>query len=47
MKKTYYVTVTYLHTVEAESYEEAEAITEEAIRDGDLVPNDIETEEVQ
>ena len=44
MKKTYYVTFTYLNTVEAESCEEAENLTEEMIRDGDLVPNDIETE---
>lgn len=44
MKKTYYVTFTYLNTIEAESYEEAENLTEEMIRDGDLAPNDIETE---
>lgn len=43
-KNTYYVTVTYLNTIEAESYEEAENRTEEMIRDGALVPNDIETE---
>jgi len=44
MKKVYYVTMTYLNTIEAESYEEAEELTEEMIRDGDLVPNYIETE---
>lgn len=42
-KNTYYVTLTYLNTIEAESYEEAEMLTEEMIRDGDIVPNDIET----
>ena len=44
MKKTYYVTMTYLNTIEADSYEDAENRTEEMIRGGDLVPNDIETE---
>lgn len=43
-KQTYYVTMTYLNTIEAESYEEAEQITEEMIREGKIVPNDIETE---
>ena len=43
-KNTYYVTMTYLNTIEAESFEDAENRTEEMIRDGDLVPNDIETE---
>ena len=44
MKKIYNVTMTYLNAIEAESYEEAEQLTEEMIRDGDLVPNEIETE---
>lgn len=44
MKKTYYVTLTYLNTIEAESFEEAENLTIEMIGDGDLVPNDIEIE---
>ena len=44
MKKIYYVTMTYLNTIEAESYEEAEQLTEEMIRNGDIVPNEIETE---
>lgn len=46
-KQTYYVTMTYLNTIEAESYEEAEQITEEMIREGKIVPNDIETEPVE
>ena len=46
MKKIYQVTVTYLNTIEAESCEDAENRTEEMIRNGDLVPNDFETEEV-
>jgi hypothetical protein len=36
--------MTYLNTIEADSYEDAENRTEEMIRDGDLIPNDIETE---
>ena len=44
MKNTYYVTMTYLNTIEAESYEEAENLTIKIIENGDLVPNDIETE---
>ena len=44
MKEVYYVTMTYLNTIEAESYEEAEQITEEMIREGKIIPNDIETE---
>lgn len=43
-KNTYYVTVTYLNTIEAESYEDAENRTIKLIEGGDLVPNDIETE---
>lgn len=46
-KNTYRVTMTYLNTIEADSYEDAENRTEEMIRDGDLVPNDIETEIVE
>ena len=46
MKKIYQVTVTYLNTIEAKSYEEAEQLTEEMIRDEKLVPNEFETEEV-
>lgn len=44
MKKTYYVTVTYLNTIEAESYEDAENLTVEMILNGEIAPNDIETE---
>ena len=44
MKKTYYVTMTYLNTIEAESFEDAENRTIKMIQDGDLIPNDIETE---
>ena len=44
MKKTYRVTVTYLNTIEAESFEDADNLTIKMIENGDLVPNDIETE---
>jgi hypothetical protein len=43
-KNTYYVTMTYLNTIEAKSYEEAENLTIKMIEDGDLAPNEIETE---
>lgn len=43
-KKTYYVTMTYINTIEASSFEEAEKLTIESILNGDIAPNDIETE---
>ena len=43
--KEYYVTVTYLATVNAESEQEAQDIVQAWIDNGDLLPNDIEIEE--
>ena len=44
--KEYYVTVTYLATVEAKNEDDAERIAKNWIYDGLLEPNDIEVEEV-
>ena len=43
--KEYYVTVTYLATVNAEDEQEAQDIVQAWIDNGDLLPNDIEIEE--
>lgn len=43
--KEYYVTVTYLATVNAENDSDAAAITQKWIAEGDLFPADIEVEE--
>lgn len=43
--KDYYVTITYLASVEAESEDDAAVIAQQWIAQGDLFPNDIEVEE--
>lgn len=43
--KEYYVTITFLETVEAADENDAERIVKNWIYDGLLIPNDIEIEE--
>ena len=43
--KEYYVTVTYLATVTADNEDDAAAIAQKWIAEGDLYPADIEVEE--
>ena len=43
--KNYYVTITYLATVEAENENDAAVIAQQWIAQGDLFPSDIEVEE--
>lgn len=43
--KEYYVTVTYLATVNAENEQEAQDIVQAWIDNGDLLPSDTEIEE--
>ena len=45
--KKYYVTFTYIDTVEANNADEAMNIVEADIVNGDLSPNDVEYDEVE